>query len=100
MAFRALCWDERILVHTLSLILNPQLFVNGAWSFSEVDTAREPRTQMVSHETTISVEEDGIVFRSANHPLTVKAVVFHRTVIRRVSHWTRWPALQETWKVL
>ena len=72
--FAPFVWDERILVHTLSLILNPQLFVNGAWSFSEVDTAREPRTQMVSHETTISVEEDGIVFRSANHPLTVKAV--------------------------
>ena len=48
--------------------------MNGAWSFSEVDTAREPRAQMVSHETIISVEEDGIVFRSANHPLTVKAV--------------------------
>lgn len=72
--FAPFVWDERILVHTLSLILNPQLFVNGAWSFSEVDTAREPRAQMVSHETTISVEEDGIVFRSANHPLTVKAV--------------------------
>ena len=39
--FAPFVWDERILVHTLSLILNPQLFVNGAWSFSEVDTARE-----------------------------------------------------------
>ena len=46
--FAPFVWDERILVHTLSLILNPQLFVNGAWSFSEVDTAREPRAQMVS----------------------------------------------------
>lgn len=72
--FALFVWDERILVHTLSLILNPQLFVNGAWSFSEVDTAREPRAQMVSHDTTISVEEDGIIFRSAHHPLIIKAV--------------------------
>jgi len=72
--FAPFVWDERILVHTLSLILNPQLFVNGAWSFSEVDTAREPRAQMVSHDTTISVEEDGIIFRSAHHPLIIKAV--------------------------
>lgn len=61
-------------MHTLSLILNPQLFVNGAWSFTDVDPTREPRAQIVSHQTTISVEEDGIVFRSPNHPLTVKAV--------------------------
>lgn len=67
-------WNERSLVHTVSQILNPHLFLNECFKFSEVDTGREPRAQCVHSDTRIHVREDGIKFSSARLPKAVTAV--------------------------
>lgn len=67
-------WNRQALVNTVSQLLNPHSFLEGAWCPIEVDAAREPRMQCVRRDTRIEVEDYGISFKSEASKREVCAV--------------------------
>lgn len=68
------CWNEAVLINTLSQLLNPHKFLDESWFPGTHDRYAEPRTQIVKNDTRIDIRENEILFHSLDSDARISAV--------------------------